>query len=158
VHLVRDGRGYLQSRRRRAEVRGKRYVAPVSTVSWLVKNLLIDVVLRRRIARDRYLTCRYEDLVADPERELARIGAFVGLDTGKLVADLVSDGLPREHLFELPRRADYRTVRLEQGRLAGQAMEGRSNVAFWVFGGFLSRRWGYDRNQTYLQATSDSAH
>ncbi len=150
VHLVRDGRAYQRSRRRRAEADGRRYRPNVALGSWTAKNVLIWGLLRPRIAPDRYLLCRYEDLVADPETTLGRIGAFTGLDTGGLAGAATGEGLDRTHLFEPPRRLDYRRVRLDAGRLGSERISAAANARWWTRGGFVSSLWGYDRSQSYL--------
>lgn len=152
VHIVRDGRGYLRSKERRSDGRRLRPL-PVALAPWLTKNLLIGVALRARLPAERYLVCRYEDLARDPEAELRRIGRFAGLDTGDLAAAATSDGLPRHHLFEPRRRVDYRIVRLDPSRLGSQREPEARNRRYWLAGGFVSRRWGYDRRQRYLDQT-----
>jgi len=150
VHLVRDGRAYQRSRRRRAEADGRRYRPNVALASWTAKNLLVWCLLRPGMAPDRYLLCRYEDLVADPEATLGRIGAFTGLDTGGLAAAATGEGLDRTHLFEPPRRVDYQRVRLDAGRLGSERLSAAANARWWTRGGFVSSLWGYDRSQSHL--------
>ncbi len=150
LHLIRDGRGYLRSRRQRAKVDGRRYVAPLALAAWLGKNWLISGLLAPHVSPDRYLISRYEDLIARPSAELARIGAFAGLDTDGVVEPAMTVGVERRHLFEPVRRTDYRRVRLDPSRLSGQEQAPQANRRYWLFGGFLSARWGYDRAQTYL--------
>jgi Sulfotransferase family len=150
LHLIRDGRGYLHSRRRRAQIDGRRYVAPLAMAGWLAKNLLITGLLAPKLPPGTYLMCRYEDLVARPAAELARIGAFAGLETAGVLEPAMTEGVERRHLFEPMRRTDYRRVRLDPSRLSGQREEPQANRRYWLLGGFLSARWGYDRDQTYL--------
>lgn len=150
VHLVRDGRGYLRSKRRRARADGRRFVPPVELWTWLMKNLLVSAVLRRSVPADRYLLCRYEDLVTDPAAELARIGAFAGLDTSGLAEAATGAGLERRHLFEPRRRVDYRRVLLEPDRLRTPRLARWLDWSYWLGGGFVSSRWGYDRARSYL--------
>lgn len=150
VHLVRDGRGYLASRRRRATADGRRHAAPLALGAWMVKNLLVSVLLKPQLAPGRYLLCRYEDLVGDPARELRRLGTFAGLDTSALAEAATGEGLARGHLFEPRRRADYRWVRLDRQRLGSQRASAARSAAYWACGGFVSRWWGYDRRQSYL--------
>lgn len=153
VHVVRDGRGYLRSRRRRAALDGKRHIAAIALVAWLTKNLLIGSMLGPRLGHGRYLLCRYEDLVGDPSATLERICAFAGLDQTGLVAAATADaGVARAHLYEPVRQIDYRQVRLDPGRLESQRETRARNLAFWIFGGFISARWGYDYQQSYLAA------
>lgn len=152
VHIVRDGRGYLRSKQRRAD--GRRMPPlPIALAPWLMKNLLIGVLLRARVPSDRYLLCKYEDLARDPAAELQRIGAFAGLDTSELAAAATGDGLPRRHLFEPRRRVDYRLVQLDPSRLSGQRESDAHNRRYWQSGGFVSALWGYDRDQSYLDGS-----
>jgi Sulfotransferase family len=150
IHLIRDGRGFLSSRRQRAQADGRRYVAPLALATWLGKNLLISGLLARGLSPDRYLICRYEDLIARPAAELARIGSFAGLETSGVAETAMSVGVERRHLFEPVRRTDYRRVRLDPSRLSKQRQPPRANRRYWLLGGFLSGRWGYDRDQSYL--------
>lgn len=152
IHIVRDGRGYLRSRESRAKVDGKRHVAAVAMVSWLTKNVLIGTVLGSRVDPAKYLICRYEDLISDPASTLDRICRFADLDpTGLVTAATTGEGVPRRHLYEPARRTDYRWVRLDPSRLRSQRESGTRNRVFWALGGFLSARWGYDRDQNYLK-------
>ena len=150
LHLVRDGRGVLRSRRKRAEVDGRPYRETASLAEWIGKNLMISWLLARRLPPDRFLLTRYEDLLADSAAELSRIGAFAGLDLGAVPEAATTTGVERLHLFEPVRRTDYRRVTLDPTRLAGQRQEPRENRRYWRRGGFLSARWGYDRDQSYL--------
>jgi hypothetical protein len=150
IHLVRDGRGFLASRRRRAQLDGRSYRAAPAMVGWLAKNLAITTLLRPRLGTDRYLLCRYEDLLTDPEAALRRIGGFLGVDLGEAGAHALTDGIRRVHLFEPPRRFDYGLIRLEPGRLVSQRCSGVRNLAYWCCGGFMSALWRYDLGQSYL--------
>lgn len=150
LHLIRDGRGVLRSRRKRAEVDGRPYRENASLAEWLGKNLMISWLLARRLPADRFLLARYEDLLADPGKELTRIGAFAGLDLAGVPETAMTTGVERLHLFEPMRRTDYRRVTLDPTRLAGQRQSPRENRRYWRRGGFLSARWGYDRNQSFL--------
>ena len=149
LHLIRDGRGVLRSRRKRAEVDGRPYREKAALAEWLGKNLMISWLLARRLPADRFLLTRYEDLLADPAAELKRIGAFVGLDLQVVTEAAMTTGVERLHLFEPVRRTDYRRVTLDPARLAGQRQAQRENSRYWRRGGLLSARWGYDRDQTY---------
>ncbi|MGH8905771.1 MAG: sulfotransferase family protein [Egibacteraceae bacterium] len=151
IHLVRDGRGFLSSRRRRTQLDGQSYQPALALAGWLAKNLAATVLLRPRLAPDRYLLCRYEDLVADPETVLGRIGDFLGTDLVGVGTQALEQGVRRTHLFEPQRRADYGLVRIERGRLTSQRWSGARNLAFWCCGGFVSALWRYDRSQSYLE-------
>ena len=150
VHLVRDGRGYQRSRRRRAAAGGRRYRPAVALAHWVAKNASISFLLRPGVPSDRFMLCRYEDLVGDPETSLRRIGEFTGLDTEGLARAATGEGLRRLHLFEPPRRVDYGQVRLDPGRLGDDRLSPAANARWWRMGGFVSAWWGYDRAQSHL--------
>lgn len=155
IHLIRDGRGFLASCRRRAELDGRSYRPAPALVGWLAKNLAITILLCPRLPKDRYLLCRYEDLLADPKTGLGRIGGFLGIDLEEVSAHALTEGVRRAHLFEPPRRVRYGLVRLDPGRLASQRWPGVRNLAYWWSGGFVSALWRYDRAQSYLDRAGE---
>jgi hypothetical protein len=56
-----------------------------STANWEMSVRCVDD-LARRLRPDQLLDVRYEDLVREPEREVERVCAFAGLETGDAVA------------------------------------------------------------------------
>jgi hypothetical protein len=76
VHLVRDGRDVLLSRRRRGMGADKSIAE--TAAQW--RNRVLAARRQARRLRGRYLELRYEDLVADPEPPLRRICEFIELD------------------------------------------------------------------------------
>ncbi len=146
IHIVRDGRSYLASRQRRQQTRGTPYRRSVAMGGWLAKNVLASSVLRRRAARGSgYLRVRYEDLVTDPQPVLERIADFAGIDVRGIAVAVLGDGVPREHLFEPPRKTDYSLVRLDRSRSEVPRLSATENWLYWLGGGFVSRLWGYRR-------------
>lgn len=76
VHLVRDGRDVVPS------LRAMPYFPSgfaEATLFWR-DRVLSGRDARRVVGRDRYLELRYEDLVADPERHLPSVCAFLDLE------------------------------------------------------------------------------
>jgi hypothetical protein len=100
IHLVRDPRGVLRSHYWRvAQGRDFRFMdrhhssgrmgplwLVVAAASWTVGNALCEAA--RRVAPDRVLQLRYEDLRADPTGSVRRIGAAFGLDLEDVVGKL----------------------------------------------------------------------
>ena len=103
LHLIRDGRGVLRSRRKRAEVDGRPYREKAALAEWLGKNLMISWLLARRLPADRFLLARYEDLLTDPAAELKRSVRSVG-PRCQVVEAAMTTGVERLHLFEPIRR------------------------------------------------------
>jgi hypothetical protein len=157
LHLVRDPRGYLQSRQRRADAVG-REPAAVTFLKWLGKNALISALVGPR-ARGRMMRCQYEDLLAEPGPTIAAVAGFAGFDSTGLAEAATGAGagagVERLHLYEPARRLDYRRVTLDAARLEGQRVDGRAGARFWWAGGFTSALWGYDRRQSYLRAVTE---
>jgi hypothetical protein len=84
VHLVRDPRAVAHSWTRhkapddpRAGHALRQDRVAVSAAGWVAKNLASEVSVRR-LGPDHHLLLRYEDLTADPARELARLADLVG--------------------------------------------------------------------------------
>lgn len=78
VHLVRDGRGVVWSRLRdlKRDPSLKRHGPIESIINWVIKNAFGLIV--GRLYPERYLRVRYEDLVANPEKEVNRIASILG--------------------------------------------------------------------------------
>lgn len=74
IHLVRDVRGVVNSNRKL----GKSTFASIRY--WLTDNLYAARFLRRSIPAERWRRLRYEDLVADPEEEIAKLNHWLGLE------------------------------------------------------------------------------
>lgn len=81
VHLVRDPRGVVYSMYRRSLAHGNTAVPLKATLksagSWLVDNLAIEAVRRRRGTTG--LLLHYEDFVTNPQQALARILNLVNI-------------------------------------------------------------------------------
>ncbi|MEM9613172.1 MAG: sulfotransferase [Actinomycetota bacterium] len=93
IHLMRDPRAVLYSERRRGnndrlESDNKaRFLlggAFRPLIGWTMANVAVSV-LRRRHPKLRVVRVRYEDLMADPRRELERIGDATGLDLSVVI-------------------------------------------------------------------------
>ena len=102
IHLVRDGRAVLWSVRRGGNVRlgtgaagreaALRAPALRAVLGWMLANA-VALVSTALLPRGRTLRVHYERLVAQPDEELARIGAFLGRDLAG-VRKRVRDGDP----------------------------------------------------------------
>ena len=102
VHLVRDGRGVITSRRKtfkkdlRAGIMWDHEGLPMwkTVVRWIVLNLAAEWVCTQ-LGPKRAMRLRYEDFVADPKGALERIGSLLELDLTE-VADAASSGKPMQ--------------------------------------------------------------
>lgn len=82
IYLVRDCRGVLHSF-------GKNVQAPRSMLSAALYYFCVNAAAQLAVwtwLRGRSIKVRYEDLIGRPEQELARIGSFIGVDMGNVIA------------------------------------------------------------------------
>ncbi len=140
VHLVRDPRGYLASRARRAGRHDRAERRPTLLTHWLLKNILAATVIRVR-ARGRYLRVHWEDLLENPAPELARLGDALGLDLRGAAEQAMGPGLSRAHLYEPRREVDYSVIRLDRDRGSAER-----DATAWRHGGFVGAVFGYRRD------------
>ncbi len=134
VHLVRDGRGTINSARKNAN-------QPVARAAkeWRDTHLEIERV-SRRCAQDRRLLVRYEDLCADPSSVLSCILSFASLPPDNSISHV--DGSRLHVLGNRMRLKGRQDVRLEESWR--QELSDMDLAAFQSIGGELNRRYGYD--------------
>ena len=133
VHLIRDGRDCVASLLRMPWFRQDIYAA---VCTW---TEAIDSGRRaaRSLPADAYYELRYEDLVADPAGQLAKLCDFLGEDYDPAMAEphrVSGDTLPERQVWHSATRAEVRAApsgtwqeRLEPGQVAlcERAMSGR---------------------------------
>ncbi len=147
IHLVRDGRGFVWSKRRVVDGQGlglaprKRSVADLSTW-WVISNLLSAILFRGHPGR--YLRIRYEDLVASPAETLEKVGAFVGADLSEVIR-AVREQRPVAvgHVVGGNRLRFNRALVLKPDTDWLQHLPQADERTFWGFAGWLARRYGY---------------
>jgi hypothetical protein len=103
LHLVRDGRDCAASSARSREGINRRNVAELGRL-WPRNNLAIARFGERAPAR--YHRVRYEDLIADPARELAAICAFVGESFEPRMLDFAGGEFARTNAARLGHHAN----------------------------------------------------
>ncbi|QIN77682.1 hypothetical protein GBA65_03210 [Rubrobacter marinus] len=144
VHLIRDARGVAASRKK-SDTGVASTPAWRSSMRWTEANLLSEWVRRR--VDPAGLRVRYEDLAADPRRELGRIGTSVGLDLSGLAEGLLAGREMRVgHVGGGNRVRMAGTVRFS-GDTDGwrtRLSEGEQRAA-WTFAAPLMKRHGYKR-------------
>lgn len=151
VHLVRDGRGVMWSRRRDflsgdpARDYGRVHRSPYSTIlKWSVKNVLALWLGGR--AERRYILVRYEDLAKDPASTVLRIGRCVGEDFSQLAEALRTDQpMAAAHQIGGNQRARSRPIRLRSDTQWTHSLPLHHQWLFWVLAGPLAKRLGYKR-------------
>src|SRR5215210_9028857 len=154
VHLVRDGRGVITSRRKtfKKDLQAgimwdhKGHSMWETLVRWVALNLVSEWVCAQ-LGPKRTMRLRYEDFVADPKGALGRIGSLIGVDLAE-VADAASSGKPMQarHNIGGNRMKKSGTITLrpdsEEWKTELSATERRLS---WMLMGWLMRRYGYER-------------
>jgi hypothetical protein len=155
VHLVRDGRGVITSRRKvlkkdfRAGIMWDHEGSPMwrTVVRWVLLNLAAEWVCTQ-LGPKRTMRLRYEDFVADPKDALERIGSLIELNLTE-VADAVSSGKPMQAEHNVggnrTRKSTIITLRPELAEEWKTALSATEQRLSWLFMGWLMRRYGYDR-------------
>jgi hypothetical protein len=143
VHLVRDGRDAALSFLELPEgFSGKTWAQP-RTVAQFAARWRTEILAARRLGRhagSRYLELRYEDLVAEPERELRRICDHASLpwEDGMLDHTRVSDAanMPEHRNLAQPPTPGLRDWRSQMSR--------DDTLAFEQVAGDVLRSAGYE--------------
>ncbi|MCI4351834.1 MAG: sulfotransferase [Thermoplasmata archaeon] len=147
IHLVRDGRTYLQSELSRPGLpTGPSRLlnnAFMLAGRWLTMNLLALGLLSR--GRLPYLRVRYEDLLAHPEETLGRIGEFLGVDFQSVVAMVRSrTPIASRHVIAGNRALKQSsTLTLWSRPVPPSMINRRSRWTFWIVAGWLAGFFGY---------------
>jgi hypothetical protein len=106
LHLIRDPRAVVascmkgqNSRLAKGDDRTRPFAWAIALIGWAVANVGARLNARR-LGREKLLVVQYENLLSEPEHELARIGRFLGVDFSA-VAERMRRGeaLPVGHLI-----------------------------------------------------------
>lgn len=89
IHMVRDGRAVASS------VLKKDWGPNTCLVAayWWLSHLAHGLAAERALGPERLLRVRYEDVLADPEREMASIGRWLGIEFSEGIVEPDTDGL-----------------------------------------------------------------
>jgi hypothetical protein len=154
VHLVRDGRGVIASRRKtfqkdlQAGIEWDHEGHPMwkSLVRWVGLNLEAEWICGQ-LDPAKTTRLRYEDFVGHPANALEQIGALVGLDFTD-VADAASSGATMlvGHNCGGNRMRKSESIRLQSGAGTWEnALSPTEEQLSWALIGWLMRRYGYKR-------------
>lgn len=146
--FARDAQPYFERRKSVFTERGL-----IQDVSNWARNVLETDELGRKLYGERYLSLRYEDLMANPMGELQRIWAFLGVD-----ANL--DGLASAVDAELNTNLDAAWQRKKAREIAEPLQKGkagswrdlfteRDKQLFKQFGNQVLVNWGYERDDSW---------
>jgi len=141
IHLVRDGRGVMQSkirgndRKLRAGVPAKeRFAAYRGLAGWVIANC-ISIITRFLLPTGLYQLVRYEDLVSKPEVELKKLGHFLQLDLSDHIRRIKADELfSVGHLVAGNRLATQNKVGIQSDSGASANLATHLKVIYYLFG------------------------
>lgn len=148
LHIVRDGRGVVLSRKNREARVGNTgayqpHAALRYSVLWVGANLAY--VLLFGLRREQYLRLRLEDVTRDPDRAFERIGQFLGIDTSELrVRVRAGATFPVGHVIAGNRLRLTGTVKMqpELSNTRDQLPPGDRRL-FTLVAGWTARLFGY---------------
>ncbi len=151
VHMIRDCRGVLWSGKKRFQKDsragiskddgGKSILRTMKT--WTVANLLAES-LRHSLPQENSIRLRYEDLLAQPDIELRRIGSLVGMEMESLVAAITAGkSLAIGHTIAGNRMRMSGSVQLRPDVEWVEKLTWRDQMLCWVLVGWLMKAYGY---------------
>ena len=163
VHLVRDARAVVWSRKKALEADQKSGVqfaikprsAWYSVAFWAFINVLaaITCLFRRR----QSLRMRYEDFVAEPQAQLERLGRVCGLDySATAQALLTGQPLKVEHPIAGNRMRMKGSVTLKPDWEWRDRLSVRDRAVCWLCAGWLLLAFGYGRSRARRSPSGSS--
>lgn len=161
LHLIRDGRAVLASRKTKWSQQGvdteSVQFATRSALQWLGANLTFSLLFSWR--RGRYLRLRHEDFVRDPEAALRKLERFLGVSLSVPLAKLAEgSAFPIVHVPAGNRFRLSGEVRFRRSASGGaETVRGAQRRAFWRVAGGLSRLYGYPKKPAPAESPSPAA-
>lgn len=145
LHLIRDVRGFVNSTNKRKREKGRSCRWAIPTMLWFAKNTAASLLVSKHA--DRFMTLKYEDIVASPDEAVMRIETWLGTDLsvardafrGRIDIDPEhSIGFGGNRVLHQRKRLQFRTGERETDGVY-------LAPAFWFTLGWVSRFWGYRR-------------
>jgi hypothetical protein len=142
IHLVRDGRGVMNSVLRGCNRKLERGDADPSlsfpqlrsVIGWSLANFAAWVQ-GWRLGPGNTLRVSYEDLTADPAGELSRIGAFLGLDLAAVIERLARrEVIPPAHSISGNRLRHTGVVEVREDDAWRTELPFSARLVYWLFG------------------------
>lgn len=155
VHLVRDARAVVWSRKKSLETDKKSGVqiaikprpAWYSVAFWAFINVLAAIVCLFR--RRQSLRVRYEDFVVEPQAQLERLSTVTGLDYSATAQALVTgQPLKVEHPIAGNRMRMKGSVTLKPDWEWRDRLPARDRAVCWLCAGWLLLAFGYGRSRS----------
>lgn len=146
VHLIRDVRGYVNSKNKRSKENNFRNRYLLHTIRWVTKNAFASILLRS--IRSRVLKVHYEDIVMRPDEFLDRLEKFTSekFPTTRRALKGEIEIHPTESIgFNGNRLLKSKQSRFRTGHLPSDGVF-QSN-AYWYTLGWIASFWGYKRDR-----------
>lgn len=165
VHLVRDARAVVWSRKKALEADQKSGVqfaikprsAWYSVAFWAFINVLAAIVCLFR--RRQSLRMRYEDFVAEPQAQLDRLGRVCGLDYSATAhALLTGQPLKVEHPIAGNRMRMKGSVTLKPDWEWRDRLPACDRAVCWLCAGWLLLAFGYGRSRARKNDARSPGH
>jgi hypothetical protein len=156
IHLVRDGRGVMWSklkpRQKNVEAGIPKTISSVAawrtSLDWIAKNLESEWIVART-RPERTLRVVYEQFVRDPDTVLGEIEALVSKDFSQVARALSRrEALPVGHNVAGNHLRMTGSLVLRPDMEWGDKLSANKQRVFWSLGGWLARRYGYQKCDT----------
>jgi hypothetical protein len=142
VHIAKDPRAFVYSAVRSS---GEATVRKVGrqAVRWTADAIIGSRVGHVSVGEDRYLPLRYEDLVGDPDRSVARIHSWMGLDPITNVEDAFLNG---HNHGVAGNKLRWTAAPIRADAAWREGLPKRLQRLAWGMGRPMTKRWGYARD------------
>jgi len=146
IHLIRDGRGVIWSRKKRIDSKAHPYATSntslSTTLKWIKSNLVSEYVLQRTKAPS--IRIKYEDFVNNPFASLSVIGEMMNLDMSK-IADKIKENriaIPN-HMIGGNRVRFEKTIKLKNDNKWINKLSFMDKIVFALFAWPLAKKYKY---------------
>lgn len=149
IHIVRDGRGCIQSLTKGSNQKMERGINPKislpvlrGTLGWFTANLSAHIFQFKY--KDRYLRIKYEDFTEDPESTLKEIGQFLNVDFQGEISKLNEEcELPIMHQISGNRLRSQKRIRLRTDNKWKEKIKIKTNLLFLTINYFFMKLYKY---------------
>ncbi|ACV64768.1 sulfotransferase [Desulfofarcimen acetoxidans DSM 771] len=150
IHIVRDGRGCIQSLIRGSNQKMENGEEPKiyfpvlrGTLGWMISNFSAHIF--QILHKDKYLRIRYEDFTGDFENVMKKIGVFLDICFQEEIKRIKeANELPTIHQISGNRLRSQRTISLRTDDGWKNSFSSMNNIIFLIFNYFFVKLYEYD--------------
>lgn len=154
IHMVRDGRGVIWSRKKTLPTDPSRGLQELKTLptwrsslSWRIVNQLSEYVRRQTPCTGVLL--HYKDLFKHPQEFFAQLGRALETEIDPLISVMRTSRAQVGHLIAGNRVRLNQYVDLKFDEEWKSRLSERDRQVFWLIAGSLAEKYGYTRNQSF---------